>query len=473
MVNWQEQLEVDIFSRKKASELIGDSDDYYVYIIWKMYIDPPIPFYVGKGHMQRLIRHEMKSEENNNIHKTRVIKKHHKLDVQLGYSIYDFFENEEDALLTEVELIQIIGRSDLKHGPLTNKTDGGDGTLGHLAPRGGDSYSARPVFAKNIRYSCLKDAGIALNIHSGAVSSRIKNGWPGYFYEDGEQVIPSKKILVRYKKPVFVEGQKFESLSEAGEKTGYNFRQIAKRIKYGWLGYYYLDKGQLPRKTIWGSRTDKVSVIIRGKSYLTVAEAVKNTGESTAMVSKRCLSSNFPEYTRLDGKIEEKETAPKFPEEVSIKSKIFESIGKAAEFHCLTDGGVAYRCRSDNYPDWKFTNKEKQKSESFTPEFSSNPVQVSVDGVTYKSQSSAALAKGVDINTVKARCRSYSFPVWLCDSIEKIKPKNPTFISIKIKGRNYSSISMASRELGFARDTIRKRLESEEWDDYSGVLIKP
>jgi len=473
MTKWEEQLEIDIISRKEVSELIGDSEDYYVYILWKMYTKSPVPFYIGKGHLQRIIRHEMKSEENNNIYKSRVIKKHQKLSIDIGYSIYSFFENEEEALKTEVDLIQLIGRYDLENGPLTNRTDGGDGTLGHLAPKGGDSHSARPVIADNKRYSCLKDAGEALEIHSGAVSSRIKNGWSGYFYEGEGQVTPSKKILGRYKKPVFVEGRNYESLSEAGEKTGYGFKQIAKRIKYGWSGYYYLDEGQLPRKTIWSSRTDKVPVIIRGKSYSTVAEAVKDTGESTAMVSKRCLSSNFPEYTRLDGKVDEKETASKFSEAVSVKSQIFESIGKAAKFHNLTDGGVAYRCKSDNYPDWEFTNKEKQKRESFTPEFSSNPVHVSVDNITYESQSSAALAKDVDINTVKARCRSYSFPTWLCDGVEKNKPKNPTFISIKIKGKDYSSISKASRELGFARDTIRRRLESEGWSDYCGVLIKP
>ena len=473
MVSWKRELEVDILSRKEASSLIGDSDDFYVYIIWKMYVDPPIPFYVGKGHMQRLIRHEMKSDENNNIYKTRIIQKYQKLDIELGYSIYNFFEKEEDALLTEIELIQLVGRADLENGPLSNKTDGGDGTLGHLAPKGGDSHSARPVIADNIKYSCLKDASIFLEITSSALMARIRNGWPGYYYEDEGQRDKTKKILGRYKKAVSVEGKKFGSLSEAGEKTGYGFRQIAKRIKYGWPGYYYLDEGQLPKKTIWGSRKDKVPVIIRGKSYSTVAEAVNATGESTAMISKRCLSSNFPEYSRLDGKVDIKETAPKFPEEVMVKSQIYESLGKAADSFNITDGGVAYRCRSNNYPEWQFTNKGKQKKESFTPEFSSNPVSVFIDGIEYDSQSSAAKFHGVDINTVKSRCRSYSFPAWTCEGVEKSKPKKTTFINIKIEGKEYISISLASRELGYARDTIKKRLESDDWSDYSGILIKP
>jgi len=179
-IDWQAKLGIEIIALSDATKVIGDSDDYYVYIIWKMYEEPPIPFYVGKGHWQRLIKHEMKSDENCNVYKTNIIKKHSRLGISCGYSIYDFFENEQEALEKEIELISLIGRADLKVGSLANKTDGGDGTLGHFAPKGGDSHSARPVIADNKRYSCLKDAGIALNVHPGSISARINNGWKRY-----------------------------------------------------------------------------------------------------------------------------------------------------------------------------------------------------------------------------------------------------------------------------------------------------
>lgn len=468
MIEWKEQLEMDILTRSEASRLIGDSKEYYVYILWKMYSDYPIPFYVGKGHLQRLIKHEMKSEEKNNIYKSRIITKHKNLGIDIGYSIYNFFENEKVALSTEKELIQLIGRADLGNGSLTNKTDGGDGTLGHLAPKGGDSHSARVVVADNIRYSCLKDASTVLGITSSALMSRIRNGWPGYFYEDEGQRPQSKEILGRYRKQVVVEGQKFISASEASRVLELDVRMICKRISYGWEGYYYVEEGQLPRKTIWGSRTDKVPVIIRGITYSTVAEAVKATGESTAMVSKRCLSSNFSEYSRVDGKVIEKELPPRFPEEVLIESRCFKSLGEAAEFHNITDGGVAYRCRSENYPDWQFKNKEKQKKESFAPEFSSIPINVTIDRIDYLSQSAAALANDIDINTLKKRCRSYSFPTWQCEGVKKVKPKDGKvgLIGIRIEGKKYRSINMASKELGIARHTIKLRLNSDAWSDY-------
>ncbi len=468
MVNWADQLGVEITSLNEAKRLIGDSDDYYVYIIWKMYNENPIPFYVGKGHWQRLIKHEMKSDENNNVYKTNIIKKHKKLGINCGYTIINLFEDEEEALIKEKELISLIGRTDLKQGPLANKTEGGDGTLGHLAPKGGDSHSARPVIANDIRYSCLKGASKALGVGSGSISSRINNGWKGYFYEDEGQKTQTKTVLGRYRKPVMVQGKKYISASEASRKLNIDVRMVCKRISYGWEGYYYIDEGQLPRKTIWGTRKDKVAVIIRGEKYETIAEAVKKTGENTAIISKRCLSSNFSDYSRIDGKIENKVTPPRFPEAVVIDSIEYNSLGIAAEHLKLTDGGVAYRCRSDNYPDWQFKNKEKQEKESFTPEFSSIPVCVSIDGGKYESQSAAASEKGIDINTLKKRCRSYAFPNWKCSGVDKVKTKDgrPGLIGIKIGGKKYRSINLASNELGIARSSIKLRLESDDWLEY-------
>lgn len=467
--DWQKELDVDITTLAKASRIIKKTADYYVYIIWKMYDTLPIPFYVGKGHHQRLIKHEMNSEAANNVYKTRVIEKHKKLGLQCGYSIINFFSDEELALLAEAELISLIGRADLKQGPLTNKTDGGDGSLGHLAPKGGDSHSARPVIADGIRYSCLKDASIALEVEPGAISGRIKNGWIDYYYEDEGQRPQEKNILGRYRKPVVVQGREFLSVSDASRELNIDVRMICKRIRYGWGGYYYVEDGQLERRTIWSNRKDKVAVIINEKKFSTISEAVTEIGESTAMISKRCLSSNYPNYRRLDGKIIEKLNPPRNPEGVYAQSKYFESIAKASNFFNLTTGGITHRCKSANYPDWFFSDTEKQKDESFEPEFSSIPICVVIDGSSYESQSSAAKAHDIDINTLKKRCRSLSFPAWQCDGIKKVKPRDgkPGLICIEIEGVKYRSISQASREIGLPRALIKRRVEADEWVNYT------
>ncbi len=473
-IDWQTQLGVEIITLPDATKIIGDSDDYYVYIIWKMYEDPPIPFYVGKGHWQRLGKHEMKSEENNNIYKTNIIKKHSNLGIKCGYSIFDFFENEQDALEQEVELISLIGRADLKVGTLANKTDGGDGTLGHLALKGGDSHSAKPVIADNKYYPCLTDASIALNVTLGAIAVRIKHGWEGYYYEDIGQQSQTKSILGRYRKPAIVEGRQFISVSDAARELGLNVGMICKRIKYGWDGYYYLDQGQLPRRAKWDDRKDKVAVRIKGTTYDTVSEASKITGETVAKISKRSLSSNYPDYQRLDRKIVEKQAPPRKPLEVVIHNHIFESVGEAAKFHGMTRGGIQARCSSSNFPEYKFCDAKVQKHREVKSEFSSNPINVEIDGIKFESQSAAARAHKIDTNTAKKRFRSYSFPNWICHTIAKQKPRDGRLgmIGVEINGIIYRSVSAASANTGEPRNTIKKKAISEKYQHYR-LLTKP
>ncbi len=467
-VDWIERLGTEPVTFTEAKKLIGDAEDYYVYILWRRYEDPPVPFYVGKGHRDRLSKHAMASEAGNNIYKTRVLEKHKRLGINCGYSIWGFFENENDALDAERALIARIGRKDKRQGPLTNKTDGGDGTLGHLALKRGESACARPVFAEGVRYGCLEDAADALEVTAGAVSSRIKNGWKGYFYEDEGQRPQRVEILGRYRKPVSILGQQFSSASEAARELGMDVRMISKRIQYGWPGYYYIKEGQLPRKTIWESREDKVSVIVRGKRYETVAEASRATGESIAKISKRCLSSNYSEYSRVDGRQEEKTALPKIPEPILVGHLTFSSVGDAARAHKLTSGAVHHRCQSSNYPAWRYKDPEKQRAREVETKFSSIPIEVEVNGVKYESQSAAARFHGIDINTAKRRFRSASFPTWICNGVGKELPKDGRegLIAVEIDGRIFRSVSSASRALNIPRAEIKKRLDSPEWKNF-------
>ena len=112
--------------------------DFYVYI----YLDPRKPgkyvynsctfayepFYIGKGIGNRVNSHlhknhlKIKSFKNNKIKKI----------LSEGYNIKEYIliitcESEQDAFDLEIKLISDIGRHDLKKGPLTNLTDGGEG----------------------------------------------------------------------------------------------------------------------------------------------------------------------------------------------------------------------------------------------------------------------------------------------------------------------------------------------------------
>jgi len=470
-INWAKELSVDIVTLDEVKKAISTTEDYYVYILWKMYNDAPEPFYVGKGHLQRIIKHGMQSEEGINIYKDRVLNKHKTLGIDFGYTIIDFFGDEESALKLEMELISIIGRADLSKGPLTNKTDGGDGTRGRLAPKGGYSHSARPVFADGNRFPCLDDAARALNVSGGAISSRIRNGWDGYFYEDEGQRPQTKKILGRYKKEVVVQGTLFSSAAEASRALDMDVRMISKRISWGWEGYYYTEAGQLPRRSIWASREDKVPVSIRGIEYESISAAAAAIGEGSNMIYTRCLSTNYPEYSRLDGKKIHKSNPPRKPRRVIIDGIIYDSLGQAGASFSLTEGGVLYRCKSTQWSNWRFFDDQGKDTNTLTPQFSSKPINVVVDGINYESQSQAALAYNLSVSDVKRRCRSMAFPGWICDSIKKqpTRDNKPSLISIEIDGVKYRSINSASTSTGIDRAKIKKRLASEEWPSYRAL----
>ncbi len=103
------------------------------------------PYYVGKGKGYRINRHLTKFEQispsRNNI---KIGKINH---IQsLGYDVlrysvfYEKDVSEKFALKTEADLIKSIGRFNLKTGPLSNMTDGGEGRSGAISPNKSRTY---------------------------------------------------------------------------------------------------------------------------------------------------------------------------------------------------------------------------------------------------------------------------------------------------------------------------------------------
>lgn len=110
---------------------------FYVYI----YFDPRIkgtfiykdlefeyePFYIGKGKNKRLYSHLKQQSRTNKTNKISSIKKQNLEPIIIKYK-----ENltEVEAFKLEIELIDKVGRKNLKNGPLTNIHEGGKGSNG-------------------------------------------------------------------------------------------------------------------------------------------------------------------------------------------------------------------------------------------------------------------------------------------------------------------------------------------------------
>jgi hypothetical protein len=99
---------------------------FYVYVLCRPTGEP---FYVGMGTGDRILVHE-KNARHQRSYKSSIIKSIWASGHQVRRTILERFDTAAEALALEVELIRVMGRRDLGHGPLSNLTDGGDGVLG-------------------------------------------------------------------------------------------------------------------------------------------------------------------------------------------------------------------------------------------------------------------------------------------------------------------------------------------------------
>jgi hypothetical protein len=166
------------------------SGDFY----YKNYHFNFSPFYVGKGQGKRLYKHLTEADkllqiekesinnekETYNMHKINTINKIKRLGKEpIIFKIKENLSNEESCEL-EKYLIKLIGRADKKLGPLTNQTDGGEGSTGYK-----HSTKTKLKMRLNINYELIKylyfeqfwlldDICDHLKINIGSFKSRLK-----------------------------------------------------------------------------------------------------------------------------------------------------------------------------------------------------------------------------------------------------------------------------------------------------------
>jgi hypothetical protein len=109
----------------QAHQVLAASKTFYVYVFCR---PGGLPFYVGKGVNLRVFQHEAEARNISTLtHKLNLIRSLHRRGMSVWYHIDASFDDETRALAHERYLIGQIGRHDLRSGPLTNQTDGGEG----------------------------------------------------------------------------------------------------------------------------------------------------------------------------------------------------------------------------------------------------------------------------------------------------------------------------------------------------------
>lgn len=268
---------------------MSEENKFYVYI----YLDPRKignyvygeykfeyePFYVGKGHGYRLTNHlapsslEVGNKNSRNNYKVNKINKM----LREGFEpiIIKFVEQltEVEAHELEIEMIKIIGRSNLKLGPLTNLTDGGEGVSG---------YKPTPETIEKIRQ---KKIGFKMTPESRkrctkAVTERWKNTSEDQKKEIYEKISNNWKL-------------KMEDLRKRGEKryTEEHRRKIGEYSKIN--GHFKGDRNPSKHRSMRGkdNATSKFTYFIyecRDGNLIHIDESVFN------------ITQKFEEMTQLN-----------------------------------------------------------------------------------------------------------------------------------------------------------------------------
>jgi hypothetical protein len=115
-------------TKSEVIELLrAEKRRFYVYQLSK---PDGTPFYIGKGFGRRLFAHEREALGPGCSHKLNTIRQLRKLEQEVRYEILCVYDCEKECHAREMLEILRIGRHDLKTGPLTNLTAGGEGTTG-------------------------------------------------------------------------------------------------------------------------------------------------------------------------------------------------------------------------------------------------------------------------------------------------------------------------------------------------------
>lgn len=110
------------------AEIKANHGKTYVYILRR---PCGAPFYVGVGSTDRLASHVRYARRNPvSGYKSSIIRGILRAGGEVQYEIVNYFARWSEAAAEECRLIRSLGRHDQGLGPLTNRTDGGEGLIG-------------------------------------------------------------------------------------------------------------------------------------------------------------------------------------------------------------------------------------------------------------------------------------------------------------------------------------------------------
>lgn len=421
------------------------------------------PFYIGKGCGRRMRAHLYEKEASGiqcNSHKIRKIQKIIKeTNEEPQIIIIRNQLTENDAGILEKIYINTIGREDLKNGPLTNKTDGGDGATNA-------SSMIKPIYQFSLNGAFIKEwisitnAAKSIKTDVSNISScllkksKTASGYLWFYKKDFKEKVPLnldseivKELTIsqadKYKKSVVqfsINGEfikTWDSLSEASNKNKLSLTSISNvclRIKGhntvgGCLWFYRSHFKKIPKKL--------------------------NSNFLRNLISRKILTKKVNQYSK-DG----------------FLIKTWNSIKEASEHTKIHRGSIG-SVSSDNKKNktaggfiWKFEGVQANKilvSEKIN--------QFSINGAFIKTWDSLAEIKKafkckrhpIMKTCQKERLTAYNF-IWRFGNCFKVLPgelkiKKPKLIQLSKNNKIikiWDTLIMAAKNLNIDRSSISR-----------------
>ena len=206
----------------------------------------------------------------------------------------------------------------------------------------------------------------------------------------------------------------------------------------------------------------KLPCIINGVHYESEYMATNALGISRATLRLRLISPNFPKYL---SKHHSKRILRRTFIPCSINGVEYRSITSASKELELSRNAIKRRLSSLDYPNYTCACIVKKPPKTGHKK---NQRPCNVDGIDYESEGAAARTLKINVTALRSRFRSSNFPGYTSKYHTKVKRRKMLFKRIRcsIKGVEYISVSAAARNLKKRPATIFKRLRSFNFPDY-------
>jgi group I intron endonuclease len=163
-----------------------------------------------------------------------------------------------------------------------------------------EKKKVHPIIIDGIVYKSSYDASKKLGLNKPTITHRVKSPYfPTYLYCDDDLNKKNgkyDKMLNKNKQKISIQGVEYESIMEASRKLKTSLHSVIHRLNSkAYSDWFYLDGRE---KTTDGEKK-KTMVSILGETYISIADAVRETGIKREIMRYRLGNEKYQDYKYL------------------------------------------------------------------------------------------------------------------------------------------------------------------------------